>query len=169
MRPARSAISRNIGLIFGAVVLAGALLAIDSRQPAPAFSGKTLDGEKFNNDTLKGQVILIQFWATWCGFCRRDQPAVDTIVQEFSGKGLTVLAVDVGESKRTVTRYLQENPRACKVVLMEDTNLAARFRSQGFPHYVVIDAEGKIAGEQRGAAGAGALLRLLAKAGLKGD
>ncbi len=139
--------------------------AVDSRPLAPKFRATALDGEKFTNDSLKGKVVLVQFWTTWCGVCRYDQPAVDEIVREFSGKGLVVLAVDVGESRRKVQSYLAQSPRACKIVLTEDTNLAAAFSPRGFPHYVLIDREGRIAGEQRG--GGGDLYRFLAKAGLR--
>lgn len=141
--------------------------AVDSRPLAPKFRATALNGERFTNESVKGKVVLIQFWTTWCGVCRYDQPGVDEIVREFSGKGLIVLAVDVGESKRKVQQYLEKSPRACRIVLTEDTNLAAAFSPRGFPHYVLIDAEGRIAGEQRG--GGQDLRRLLARAGLRAD
>src|SRR5579871_728248 len=101
--------------------LAAAPLA-QAAEPAPKFFAKTMDGERFTNDSLKGKVVLIQFWATWCQYCRRDQPAVDAVVHEFADKGLVVLAVNVGEGKKKVKQYLQDSPRACKVVLTGDTN-----------------------------------------------
>ncbi len=143
--------------------------AIDTRQPAPRFTGKTLDGERFTNDTLKGKVVLLQFWATWCGFCRRDQPAVDALVKDFSRKGLVTIAVNVAESRKKVTEYLKQSPRACKIVLTEDTNLAAMFAPRGFPLYILIDREGKIAGKQEGSGGEAALRRLIARAGLEAE
>ena len=103
---------------------------IRRRRGAPRFTAKTLDGEKFSNESLKGKVVLVQFWATWCQYCRRDQPSVDAIVEDFADKGLVVLAVTVGEPKRKVKQYLAESPRACQVVLMEDTNLAALYAAR---------------------------------------
>lgn len=146
-----------------------AALAIDTREAAPRFRAKTLEGEQFTNESLKGKVVLLQFWTTWCGFCRREQPGVDAIVHDFADKGLVVLAVDVGESKKKVKQFLERSPRACKIVLTEDTNLAAIFAANSYPVYVVIDREGKIAGTQRGAAGEDALRRLLGKAGLESE
>ncbi len=136
------------------------------KEPAPNFRATSLDGDKFSNESVKGRVVLIQFWTTWCRYCRADQPDVDDIVSEFAGKGLVVLAVSVNESKRTVTRYLSGSPRACKVVLTENTNLAAAFAARSFPLYVLIDADGKIAGKQSGRIGTDGLRRLLGKAGL---
>ena len=64
-----------------------------------------------------------------------------------------MLSVNVGESKKTVKKYLEQHPRACRVVLTEDTNLAAMYQASSYPIYVVIDRQGNLAGEQRGAAG----------------
>jgi thiol-disulfide isomerase/thioredoxin len=157
--------------LFGVLALA-ALCAFggsEAREPAPRFSAKTLTGEKFTNDSVKGKVVLLQFWTTWCPYCRRDQSAVDAIDREFAGKGLIALAVNVGESRKTVTTYLEQNPRSCRIVLTEDTNLAAVFGATSFPVYVLIDREGNIAGTQRGAGGEAALRRLLSRAGLESD
>lgn len=152
---------------------AGGCLAIPSSVSAldfgVKFKAKTLDGETFTNDSVKGKVVLVQFWATWCPYCRRDAPAFDAIVQEFQDQGLVALAVDIAESKSTVTRFLAESPRNCKIVLMTDTNLAAWFAPKSFPHYAVIDHYGKVAGEQKGAGGERALRYLLGRAGLRVD
>ena len=77
--------------------------------------------------------------------------------------------MNVGESKKVVKKYLDQYPRTCRIVLTEDTNLAAMYAATAYPIYVVIDREGNIAGTQRGAAGEDALRSLLAKAGLGAD
>lgn len=143
--------------------------AVDSRQPLPRFSAKTMEGERFTNDAVMGKPVLLQFWTTWCGYCRRDQETVDDLTKEFEAKGLVVLAVNVGESRKKVKQYLEKNPRACKVVLTEDTNLAAAFAARSYPLYVMVDREGKVAGNQQGSAGEMGLRRLLAKAGLESE
>jgi thiol-disulfide isomerase/thioredoxin len=151
-----------------AALFGGLLFAIDApRQPAPKFMARTLDGEKLTNESLKGKTVLLQFWATWCSFCRRDQPAVDALVHDYAGKGLVVLAVNVGESRSKVMQYLRDSPRACKIVLTEDTNLAAVFAATAFPLYVLIDKDGNVAATQRGAGGEDALRRLLQQVGLE--
>ena len=141
-----------------------ALTALDTREPAPGFTAMTLDGEKLTNSLLKGKVVLLQFWTTWCPYCRRDEDAVEAITKEFAKQDLLVVAVNVGESRRKVKQYLQQSPRSCKVVITEDTNLAAIFAAKSFPMYVLIDRQGKIAGTQNGAGGEDMLRRLLSKA-----
>lgn len=138
----------------------------DEGQPAPRFSAKTIAGERFTNESVKGKVVLLQFWATWCKYCRAEQSMVDELDHEFASRGLITLAIDVGEDRKTVKKYLDQNPRDCRVVLTGDTNLAAMFAANSYPIYVLIDRGGNIAGEQHGAGGERALRRLLRRAGL---
>lgn len=130
----------------------------------PDFQGKSLDGAAFSKASLKGKPVLIQFWATWCGYCRRDQPAVEEIVERYRGR-LTVLAVSVREDRSTVQRYLERSPRKSRIVLTEDTNLTTVFDPRGFPYYVMLNSEGRMVGEQPGAGGKEGLQELLARAG----
>ncbi len=155
--------------ILGAVLLIAVGLAAGSKdkEPAPRFSATTTAGEKFSNDLIKGKVVLLEFWTTWCGFCADEAAFVDKIGKELAPKGFVLLAIDVGESKKTVKKYLEQHPRDCKIVMMEDTNLAAMYQATVYPIYVVIDREGFIVGTQRGAGGEEALRRLIARAGIE--
>ncbi len=136
-------------------------------ESAPRFQAKTASGEKFSNASIKGKVVLLQFWTTWCPYCRGEQKIVDQLQQEFADQGLLVLAVDVGEGKKKVQKYLEENPRQCRIVLTEDTNLAAMYAANNYPIYVVIDRDGNIAAQQKGAGGERALRAMLRRAGLE--
>jgi len=138
------------------------------KEPAPRFNATTTKGEKFNNDSIKGKVVLLEFWATWCRYCEDERPFVERLHEEFGDKGLLVLAVNVGESKKVVQKYLETHPRKTRIVLTNDTNLAAMYAATVYPIYVVIDREGNIAGTQRGAAGEETLRRLVARAKLEG-
>ena len=153
-----------------AVLCIAALSAVagqKSKEPAPRFNARTLDGEKFTNESIKGKVVLLEFWTTWCVYCFEEAGFVDQINKEFRDKGLIVLAVNVAESKKTVKKYLDQHPRTSRIVLTDDTNLAAMYEAVVYPIYVVIDREGNIAGTQRGAAGEEALRDLVASAGLE--
>ena len=139
----------------------------DEREPAPRFHAKTLDGEQFTNDSTKGKVVLLQFWTTWCPYCKSEEGLVNDITTEFAGKGLVVLAVDVGESKKVVQQYLKEHPRKCRIVMTGDTNLAAMYAANRYPIYVVVDRDGKIVDTLRGSGGERRLRRSLARAGVE--
>jgi thiol-disulfide isomerase/thioredoxin len=139
----------------------------ETGQPAPRFRAKTTSGDQFNNASIKGKVVLFEFWTTWCKYCEEEAELVDDIAKEFSGKGLIVLAVDVLEPDQRVKKYLVEHPRSVPIVLTKDTNLAAMYNAQVYPIYVVIDRDGNIAAEQRGAGGERALRHMLSRAGLE--
>ena len=165
MRPAW----RSLLLLLTLFIVVCAFAVDDQDEPAPRFRAKTLTGETFNNESVKGKVVLLEFWTTWCKYCEQEEPLVEQINKEFSSKGLIVLAVDVAESKKTVKKYLEQHPRSTRIVLTEDTNLAAMYQANSYPIYVVIDRDGNIAGEQRGAAGEKALRGLLANAGIESE
>jgi thiol-disulfide isomerase/thioredoxin len=161
--PGRRALLCALAFLLALPALAG------DAEPAPNFFAKTMDGQKFTNASVKGKVVLFQFWTTWCTVCQSEERMLDALAKEFEPQGLIVLAIDVGESKKTVKRYLQDRPRAVKIVLNDDTNLAAQYAANQYPIYVVIGREGNIAAQQRGGGGEGALRDLLARAGLGVD
>jgi thiol-disulfide isomerase/thioredoxin len=162
-------IGKHFALVLLLLAAVCAFAGDDENEPAPRFRAKTLAGETFNNQSVKGKAVLLEFWTTWCSYCRDEEALVEKIDKEFAGKGLIVLAIDVAESKKTVKKYLEQHPRASRIVLTEDTNLAAMYQATAYPIYVVIDRDGNIAGEQRGAAGERGLRRLLARAGVEAE
>ena len=102
------------------------MFAVDETgEPAPRFRAKTTSGSQFNNASVKGKVVLFEFWTSWCKYCEEEASLVDDIAREFSDRGLLVLAVDVLEPDQTVKKYLAEHPRSVPIVLTKDTNLAA--------------------------------------------
>ena len=143
-----------------------ALAAPQAKEAAPRFNARTMSGEEFTNDTIKGKIVLLDFWTTWCHFCVEEAGYVDQLNKDYADKGLLVLAVNVGESKKTVNKYLVAHPRTSRIVLTDDTNLAAMYQATVYPIYVVIDRDGNVAAVQRGAGGNAALHHILAKAGL---
>jgi thiol-disulfide isomerase/thioredoxin len=133
----------------------------------PVFQAKTLSGEDVGKEKTLGKPVLIQLWATWCGYCRRDEPVVEKLAAEFQKEGLLVLAVNTKESREKVEAYLKDHPRkAVKVVADEDSDLPEMVQPQGFPFYIVIDKQGNIQGAMPGSGGEPGLRELLEEIGL---
>src|SRR5947209_11901947 len=166
---APSFVFRALLCIVLALTSITALAADETGQPAPRFRARTTSGAQFNNESVKGKVVLFEFWTTWCKYCEEEAATVDSIAREFKDKDLIVLAVDVLESDQKVKRYLADHPRSVPIVLTKDTNLAAMYNAQVYPIYVLVDREGNIAAEQQGAAGERALRRMLRRAGLESE
>jgi thiol-disulfide isomerase/thioredoxin len=158
---------RRLLLIMLAMFSLSAFAGDETGQPAPRFRAKTTNGDQFNNASVKGKVVLFEFWTTWCKYCEEEASLVDDIAKEFADKGLIVLAVDVLEPDQKVKKYLVEHPRSVPIVLTKDTNLAAMYNAQSYPIYVLIDRDGNITAEQRGAGGETSLRRMLKRAGLE--
>ncbi|MFN9296780.1 MAG: TlpA family protein disulfide reductase [Acidobacteriota bacterium] len=138
------------------------------RRKMPQFRATSMKGENLDNEALHGKPALIQLWATWCGYCRRDQPIIEKLAAEFKSEGLVVVAVNVGESRKTVEDYLSRSPRPnVKPVLTEQSSLPGLISAEGFPFYVLLDKEGMIAGVQAGSGGEPSLREMLSEICLK--
>jgi len=87
---------RSVGLFV--LIIISLCRAARAGEASPRFTASTLGGQTFTNESLKGRVTLLEFWTTWCPYCKSDQSALDEISREFSGQGLVVLAVDAHES-----------------------------------------------------------------------
>jgi cytochrome c biogenesis protein CcmG, thiol:disulfide interchange protein DsbE len=134
-----------------------------AQSQAPQFSVATLDGGTVTNSSYSGQLLLLQFWTTWCPYCHRDQPVLDNIQSAYASKGLAVLSIDVGEDEATIQRYLQSNPRSCQIAMDKNHGAASSFGVSGFPHYVLIDRQGNVAGIASGAVGEATLRHLVSR------
>jgi thiol-disulfide isomerase/thioredoxin len=133
-------------------------------RPAPSFSVQMLDGGTFSSDSYRNQTLLVELWATWCPYCKRDQGALDAIASEYGSKGVAVVAIDEGESEATVREYLQQNPRSCTIALDPNHTAASQFGGGGIPQYILID-HGSVVGIHSGVAGVEGLRALLSHAG----
>jgi thiol-disulfide isomerase/thioredoxin len=134
---------------------------------APDFHGSTLDGSKVALDDLRGKVVLLDFWATWCQPCQHDLPGIETLHKEFGGAGLAVVGVNVGEDPAAIRKFLGANPLSYPMVRIDESSeLVSKLAVSAFPTVVLIDREGKIASYEVGARGEAALRADLEKLGI---
>jgi outer membrane lipoprotein-sorting protein/peroxiredoxin len=136
-------------------------------QMAADFKLKSVAGKEISLQELKGNFVLLDFWATWCGPCRRDLPAVEKLHQEFRSKGLMVLGVNGGEDSETVSQFLRTSKLSYPVLLTSDNEVMQSYSVTAFPTVVLLDADGKIVFYHVGAGGEKALRESLAKLGLE--
>jgi len=133
---------------------------------AAAFDVRALDAKPYSLAALKGQPVLLDFWATWCGPCRKSLPLVDKMYQDYKDQGLVVLGVDAGEDRATVEEFLHKNPIAYPVVLGGDGDILKSYEVSAFPTFVMIGRDGRIVAHQIGFGGEAALRDMAKKAGL---
>ncbi len=136
-------------------------------KPAPAFQVKALDGKAYELASLKGKVLLLDFWTTWCGPCRREAPMLEKLQRQFRDKDLVVLGINVGEDRETIEKFLKEVRVSFPIAQAGNGEVIEEYRVSAFPTYVVIGRDGTIAAHQIGGSGEAKLYGLLEKAGLK--
>lgn len=136
------------------------------KEAAP-FEVKTLDGTSYSLAGFKGKPVLLDFWASWCGPCRRAMPDVEALNKQFHDKGLVVLGVNTGEDRPVVESFLKQNPMAYPAVLSGESGILDAYQVTAFPTFVMIGRDGKVAAYQVGYGGIDMLRGMLAKAGVQ--
>jgi len=111
---------------------------------APDFELQNLDGQSISLSDFKGKPVLINFWATWCRPCVFEMPYLQEIHDEWSGKGLVVLAINRGESSSKVEQFLQSNNLSLPVLLDTKLDVFRRYNIRGIPTTFFIDKDGII-------------------------
>ena len=114
--------------------------------PAPDFTLDTLDGGQMTLSDLRGQVVMINLWTSWCPPCRAEMPAIDNIYQANRGKGLEVLAVNstFQDSESAAAAFAQEFGLSFPILLDRDGAVSRRYQLQALPTTYFIDRKGII-------------------------
>lgn len=115
-------------------------------QPAPNFKLKTQNGKTIELAKLKGKVVAVNFWATWCGPCRKEIPGMMEVYKQYKDKGLEIVGVSLDEDGwNDVNPYLQKTPITYPIVIGDQTLAAAYQMGNAIPVTYIIDKKGNIA------------------------
>ena len=114
------------------------------------FTGETVTGDKFTLSDQKGKVIMLNFWATWCGPCVGELPAFPKLIEKY-GDSLSLVTVNCGEDKETVESFLSENGYDFTVLMDTDYAISDIYPTDGIPYTLIFDRDGKISHIQLGA------------------
>ena len=112
---------------------------------APDFTLKDANGRATHLRDLNGNVVIVDFWATWCPPCRALIPHLAKLHEQYGDRGLTVLGLDVGEDAATVTRFANAQSIAFTLLLGAEPDVSARYFVEAYPTTFVIDRTGRIA------------------------
>ncbi len=137
------------GLVFVALALALLLALQWTASPpsaqAPDFVLPDLQGKAVRLSQLKGKVVFLNIWATWCPPCRKEMPTMESLYQRFKGMDFVMLAVNQdAEGAKTVIPYLQEGNFTFPVLLDTHGEVGRRYGVTGLPETFIIDREGHI-------------------------
>lgn len=131
------------------------------------FSLKDLKGKSWTRSQLRGQVVLVNFWATWCPPCRKEMPDLETLYKRFSSKGLVILAVSDEEDAK-VRPFIIKQKYTYPVLLDPGRVINTRFQIGGIPVSLVYDRSGKLVAQSSDMRTMEQFLEMLGRAGIGG-
>lgn len=112
--------------------------------PAPEYGARTLGGDDLALSDLRGKVVLLNVWATWCGPCVREMPKLQELHAIYEADGLSILgaSIDRGAAESEVRSFVEANGIAFEILLDPDASVETRFRTLGVPESFLIDRQG---------------------------
>ncbi len=136
-------------LLFSVVMVVSALglLGMAGRPPlvggpAPEITLKDLQGQEVRLSDLRGKIVLLNFWATWCKPCKDEMPAMQASYDKLRGQGLVVLAVNELEDTEKVIEHVRSHGHTFPVVMDHDNRVANRYGVVGLPASFIVDRQG---------------------------
>jgi peroxiredoxin len=137
---------------MAAIVIASSAFAAggDSAGPAPAFTLTNLTGAPDGLSQYKGQVVMVNFWATWCGPCQQEMPLLDQMYKKYKPAGFTLIGVNVDKESPAVKELLARKPVSFPVLLDPANQVSKAYHVDEMPSSVIIDRKGQIRYVHRG-------------------
>jgi peroxiredoxin len=130
--------------------MAGCAWSADAGDPAPPFSLSSVSGDAQTLSQYKGQVVLVNFWATWCGPCQQEMPLLDQMYKKYKPAGFTLIGVNVDKTAPAVKELLARKPVSFPVLLDPANQVSKAYHVDEMPSSVIIDRKGQIRYIHRG-------------------
>jgi peroxiredoxin len=146
-------------LFFTTIVLLGVILSSCSSTPdcpkplgkAPDFTLQTMDGKTVSLHDYSGKKVVVNFWATWCDYCKAEMPYIQAIDNKYASSGLVVLAINCGDATNQVKDFVVNTNLKLTVLLDPEQSTVYKYCIDALPLTLFIDPKGIIVDYQRGA------------------
>ena len=139
-------IATFLALLLSVPALAGS----SASGPAPQFSLESRNGPKISLAQYKGQVVMLNFWASWCGPCRQEMPLLESIYKKYNKMGFTMIGVNVEPDSNAANEWLKATPVSFPILYDRDSKVSKLYDVAGMPSTVIIDRSGKLRVLHRG-------------------
>ena len=141
---------RLLALATLAVISGAVGAATTAASGAPDFTLPSLDGPNLRLQEQRGQVVMINFWATWCGPCRVEMPHLARLYDKYRGSGFTVLAVNIDEDPYKAASLAKQLGMRFPVLLDKEKKVSRLYDLSTMPSTILVDREGRVRYVHRG-------------------
>jgi peroxiredoxin len=131
-------------LLTGLVALTWPAYAIDGAPPAPEFRLASRAGGELSLSGLRGQVVMINFWASWCGPCRQEFPALDEMYRKYKPMGFALVGINVESDKTDAERFLGMQSVSFPILFDPDNRVSGSYGVSAMPTTVLVDRKGHL-------------------------
>ena len=118
--------------------------------PAPAFALGAMGGSTVDLAQYKGQVVMINFWATWCGPCRQEMPILEQLHKKYKPMGFTMIGVNVEPDSKGAVDWLKATPVTFPILFDTESKVSKLYSVSGMPSTVIVDRKGNLRWLHRG-------------------
>ena len=136
--------------VLYAFLIAATASFCHANEAAPDFALKSTQGNNLRLSEHRGEVILLNFWASYCGPCRQEMPLLDVLQKRYNKLGFSVIGVNVEEDPALAEKFLKETPVTFPVLLDDKHSVSASYNQDSMPMTVIIDRDGNIRYLHRG-------------------
>ena len=150
--------AKRIATAFAALLLltsASAFAGVSKGQKAPEFALPTLKGPTQSLSSLRGKVVLVDFWAQWCEPCKKELPELDKLAKAYAGKGVVILAVNIDKQRANAEKLVKQLGLGLDVLLDPSASVASSYDPPKMPSSFVVDKKGIVRFVNEGFDGAG--------------
>jgi peroxiredoxin len=136
----------GLALCLSVAALPGGSLAgnIAAGVPAPGFQLQSMSGKPLALSDLKGQVVLINFWASWCGPCRQEMPILEQLYRSYQAAGFTLVGVNVEPSLGDARKFLKDTPVSFPILFDPESKVSKLYEVSGMPSTIIVDRNGVV-------------------------
>ncbi|MCF6281548.1 MAG: TlpA family protein disulfide reductase [Candidatus Polarisedimenticolaceae bacterium] len=131
-------------LFLSACLLLTSAYAVEENEKAPDFTLKSRSGENLKLSEFRGELVMVNFWASWCGPCRQEMPELESLYQQYKGMGFTLLGINVDDQIKNADKMLKQIPVSFPVLYDSEHKVSDLYEVAAMPTTILIDRNGTI-------------------------